>query len=152
MKRQQDAGAIRPRFAGERKNILSLERISPRGFLRRLVCVFVIQQELKLGFEDAIQQPAIDRLFEECAKLWGLEKGSVLSVPVTLDYLPLTVSNADEFASPEQQLECEMLCRTFMRRFKERTAAYGTIRTNVSSRRHRRGLRLFVRPETTGWH
>jgi len=82
-----------------------------------------------LGVEDAIQQLAIDRLFEECAKSWGLERGSVLSVPVTLDYLPLTISSADEFASPEQQLECEMLCRTFMRRFKERTAAYGPIRT-----------------------
>jgi hypothetical protein len=82
-----------------------------------------------LGFEDAIQQPAIDRLFEECAKSWGLERGAVLSVPVILTCLPLTISSAEGFASPEQQLDCEVLCRTFMRRFKERTAAYGPTRT-----------------------
>jgi hypothetical protein len=82
-----------------------------------------------LSFEDAIQQLVIDRLFEECAKSWGLVRGSVISVAVTLNYLSLTASSADELASPEQQLECETLCRTFMTRFKGRTAAYGTIRT-----------------------
>lgn len=69
-----------------------------------------------MGFQDAIQQPAIDRLFEECAKSWGLERGAVLTVLVTLDSPPLTAS-------------CEMLSRTFMRRFEQRTAACGPIRT-----------------------
>jgi hypothetical protein len=50
-----------------------------------------------LSFEDAIQQPSIDRLFEECAKSWG----SVTSVAVNLNYLLLTAS-AGEPASLEQ--------------------------------------------------
>lgn len=78
-----------------------------------------------MGYENTIQQLVIDQMSKACAETWG----SVKSVGVTLAYGSSDAGGDDVYGSPEQQLECETLCRTFIRRFADRTAPYGTIRT-----------------------
>jgi hypothetical protein len=79
-------------------------------------------------------------LRKQCEQAWG----DVKAVAVSLSYLRSASATEAHDQSPADMLECQMLCRGFVKRFKERTAPYEAIPILVAAEGDAEGEYGFV--------